>query len=63
MKPTIYKLYNPRTEEFSLSTMPSKHLEIVEEFEVPDGEDAEEYLEQLLLEVDLGDMCERRTKY
>lgn len=42
----------------------SKKLhEFIEEIEVPDGEDPEEYAQLLREEVFLGDMCESKTRY
>lgn len=40
----------------------SKH-ELIEEMEVPEGEDPEEYAQLLREEVFLGDMCESKTRY
>ena len=40
----------------------TKH-ELIEEVEVPEGEDPEEYAHLLKEEVFLGDMCESRTRY
>lgn len=63
MSSVIYKMYNPRTEEIFLSLYASKKYEVIEEIEVPEDEDPEDYLLQLRTEVDLGDMCERATRY
>lgn len=59
----IYKMQNTRTGEIFLSLYKSKKHDFIEEIEVPDGEEPEDYLEELRLEVDLGEMCETRTKY
>jgi hypothetical protein len=60
----IYKMYNPSKDSYFLSAYCNeKKYELIEEIEVPDGEDPEEYAQQLMSEVDLGDMCEQRTKY
>ena len=56
-------MYNPKTEEVYLSLYPNKKHEVVEELEVPEDEEPEDYLEQLKTEVYLGDMCESRTRY
>lgn len=40
-----------------------KRHEIIEELEVPDGEDPEDYAQLLREEVFLGDMCESKTRY
>jgi hypothetical protein len=63
MRKVIYKMYNPRTEEIFLSLYNSKKYEVIEELEVPEDEEPEDYLLQLRTEVDLGEMCERSTRY
>lgn len=59
----IFKVFNS---EGQITLTPyfdeSKH-EFIEEVEVPEDEDPEEYCQLLLEEVDLGSMCERRTRY
>lgn len=56
-------MYNPKTEEIFLSLYASKKYEVIEEIDVPEDEDPEDYLLQLRTEVDLGEMCERSTRY
>ena len=63
MREVIYKMYNPKTEEIFLSLYASKKYEVIEEIEVPEDEEAEDYLLQLRTEVDLGEMCEQSTRY
>ena len=40
-----------------------KKHELIEELDVPDGEDPEDYAQLLREEVFLGDMCESKTRY
>lgn len=59
----IYKLYNPKTDSIFLSLYNNKKYELIEELEVPEDEEPSDYLELLLTEVDLGSMCEQKTKF
>lgn len=56
-------MLNPRTEEIYLSLYPNKNHEVIEELEVPEGEEPADYLLELKTEVYLGDRCESRTRY
>lgn len=56
-------MLNPRTEEIYLSLYPNKNHEIVEELDVPDDQEPEDYLLELKTEVYLGSQCERKTRY
>lgn len=59
-------IFKVRTNSGAITLVPylddSKH-ELIEEIDVPEDEDPEEYCQLLLEEVDLGSMCETRTRY
>lgn len=59
----LYKVFNITTGAIELSINPDNNQEVIEEIEVPEGYEAEEYQEFLEAEVNLGDMCEQSTNY
>lgn len=59
----IYKVLDLKNDRVTLVKYLSKRYELIEEIEVPEDEDIDEFLQNELESVDLGDMCERRTRY
>ncbi len=60
---TIYKVRDLKRDQVTLVKYLTYRYELIEEIEVPDGEDIDDFLQNELESVDLGDMCERRTRY
>lgn len=60
---TIYKVHDLKRDQITLVKYLTDRYELIEEIEVPDGEDIDDFLQNELESVDLGDMCERRTRY
>lgn len=60
---TIYKVRDLKRDQITLVKYLTDRYELIEEIEVPDGEDIDDFLQNELESVDLGDMCERRTRY
>lgn len=60
---TIYKVRDLNRDQITLVKYLTDRYELIEEIEVPDGEDIDDFLQNELESVDLGDMCERRTRY
>lgn len=52
-----------KRDQITLVKYLTDRYELIEEIEVPDGEDIDDFLQNELESVDLGDMCERRTRY
>lgn len=63
MSQFVYKVLDLKRDQVTLVKYLSKRYELIEEIEVPEGEDIDEFLQNELESVDLGDMCERRTRY
>lgn len=59
----IYKVLDLKRQEVTLVKYLSSRYELIEEVEVPEGEDIDEFLQCQKEEVFLGDMCESRTRY
>ena len=60
---TSYKVRDLKRDQITLVKYLTDRYELIEEIEVPDGEDIDDFLQNELESVDLGDMCERRTRY
>ena len=59
----MYKVFDLKRQQVTLVKYMSSQYELIEEIEVPEDEDIDEFLQNELESVDLGDMCERRTRY
>ena len=59
----VYKVLDLKRNSITLVKHLTDRYELIEELEVPDGEDVDDFLQNELESVDLGDMCERRTRY
>lgn len=61
---TIYKVLDINAGVITLVLELDEHNhEVIEELEVPEGEDPYDYLTLMLDEVHLGTMCEQRRRY
>lgn len=59
----VYKVFDLKRQQVTLVKYMTSRYELIEEIEVPEDEDIDEFLQNELESVDLGDMCERHTRY